>query len=395
MGIDEAGLSPVLTRGENQNFRVPELFLREGRERAAVRHGRLCSLSPEKGRVREGFTIRYTVGGHLRMMHLRGHLFTGRESEGIHETNEAGGQRGRRRHDGRIQNAGRLSEKVLPGEHLGRHGAETARSGNITEAFGNARRDLFGARGENGRFRDGGNAIRENENHPAGGSSFRNAAGEIAVRHAARSGMHSLAVKDGEAVRHGRAAEAGGQAGVGEKLSVRVPEPARAGKGQSLELISGSRGKREHGKLFGSVHGTFSRQGRLAENHVHVGAAEPEGTDTGQTGMSFGPQPGRGLHGNSGRNSRHVDGGVEFREMKCGRNGFRGKGNKRAAYAGETGTGFEMADAGLDRGNDQWAFCRVASRVHVVDGTELDGIAERRTRAVRLYGVNVRRRKAG
>ena len=81
--------------------------------------------------------------------------------------------------------------------------------------------------------------------------------------------------------------------------------------------------------------------------------------------------------------------------MKRGRNGFRGERNKRAAYAGETGAGLKVADTGLDRGNDQGASCRVASRVHVVDGSELDGIAESRARAVRLYGVNVRRRKSG
>ena len=62
--------------------------------------------------------------------------------------------------------------------------------------------------------------------------------------------MHGLAVKDGKAVRHGRPSETGGQAEIGEKLPVRVPEPSSAGKGQLLELISRRRGKREHGKLF-------------------------------------------------------------------------------------------------------------------------------------------------
>ena len=128
---------------------------------------------------------------------------------------------------------------------------------------------------------------------------------------------------------------------------------------------------------------------------MHIGTAESERADTGQTGMSFRPRPGRGFHRNGGRNSGYVDGRVEFREMKRGRNGFRCERNKRAAYAGETGAGLKVADTGLDRGNDQGASCRVASRVHVVDSSELDGIAESRARAVRLYGVNVRRRKSG
>ena len=122
------------------------------------------------------------------------------------------------------------------------------------------------------------------------------------------------------------------------------------------------------------------RAGRVGQDHMGVGTAEPERVDAGEALGAARQRQRRPIDREVQGLERDV--GIQLGRVERGREQVVLQGEARLEQAGETRDRLGMADIGLDRTDRQRRLPLLAE--HAADGARLDRIADRRTGAVRL-----------
>ena len=129
--------------------------------------------------------------------------------------------------------------------------------------------------------------------------------------------------------------------------------------------------------------GGAGRGGRLGEHHVGVGAAESERVHPDDASLVVGERPTRcrdvDLEVREGHES------IRSPEVQIGRNVAVLGDQRRLDQSGHAGAGLEVADVGLDRSDQEGIGRRPVQRQRTRECPHLDGVAERRSGAVRFH----------
>ena len=189
---------------------------------------------------------------------------------------------------------------------------------------------------------------------------------------------------------------AGGQTDVGQRGLGVIAEPVAIvlrGRGQGRRCARGQRQQHEPAVvgLFGRHRGDRCVR-RLLNNHVGVGAGEPERTDPGNPGP-IAAFPGEGLVHHAHRDSVPGDmrGGVAEVQV-FGQFGMLQR-QDDLQNSGNPGGGFKVSDIRLRRADEQWLGGIPLLAQSGGRGLDLDGITQRCPGPVCLQVVDVARRK--
>jgi hypothetical protein len=137
--------------------------------------------------------------------------------------------------------------------------------------------------------------------------------------------------------------------------------------------------------------GARLRERRLLEDDVRVGAADPEGADAGDARRAA-ARPRQGAGGEDEAASLEGESRVRAIEVEVRGDALVPQGQDRLDEPRDAGGRFQVADVGLQRA-EHAARCSLAQ--HRRQRLELDGIAERRPRAVGLHVRHVAGSDAG